>query len=141
MASFYRFHVPEKQKLIKTNSQSHVGWPVPRKDKVLWKTTTKIKVSFTEKKVLYFKDSFTFQSKSCILKKLLYQTESFIYLKESIIAKQKVLLKYYDIKWKYYDTKQVSLIFSKESNKVPNCVPYVSLLALINFCISSMWNL
>ena len=69
---------------------SHVGGPAPREDKALWKTTTKIKVSFTEKKVLYFKDSFTFQSKSCILKKLLYQIESFIYLKESIIAKQKV---------------------------------------------------
>ena len=31
--------------------------------------------------------------------------------------------KYYDIKRKYYDIKQVSLIFSKENNKVPNGVP------------------
>ena len=71
--------------------QSHVVKPAPREDKALWKTTTEIKVSFTEKKVLYFKDSFTFQSKHCILKKLLYQTESFIYLKESVITMQKVL--------------------------------------------------
>ena len=68
-ASFYRFHVLEKQKLIKTDRRSHVGWPAPREGKVLWKTTTKIKVSFTEKKVLYFKESFTFQSKCCMLKK------------------------------------------------------------------------
>ena len=33
---------------------------------------TKIKVSFTEKKVLYFKESFAFQSKYCILKKVLH---------------------------------------------------------------------
>ena len=33
---------------------SHVSWPVPREGKVLWKTTTKIKVSFTEKKVFFF---------------------------------------------------------------------------------------
>ena len=34
--------------------------------------TTKIKVSFTEKKeLLYFKESFTFLSKCCILKKVL----------------------------------------------------------------------
>ena len=32
--------------------------------------------------------------------------------------------KYYGKKWKYYVIKQVSLIFSKESNKVPNNVPY-----------------
>ena len=44
--------------------------------KVFEKTTTKIKVS-TEKKVLYFKESFTFQSKRCtVLKKVLYLTES-----------------------------------------------------------------
>ena len=29
-------------------------------------------VSFSEKKVLYSKESFTFQSKCCILKKVLY---------------------------------------------------------------------
>ena len=34
--------------------------------------TTKIKVSFTETKVLYFKGTITFQSKYCILKKVLY---------------------------------------------------------------------
>ena len=50
---------------------SHVGWPAPRKGKVSGKTTTKIKVSFIEKKVLHFKESFTFQSKCCILKKVL----------------------------------------------------------------------
>ena len=32
------------------------------------KTTTKIKLSFTEKKFLYFKESLKFQSKCCILK-------------------------------------------------------------------------
>ena len=52
---------------------------------------TKIKLSFTEKKLLYFKGFFRFQSKGCILKKVLFQTESFIYLKESIIIKQRVL--------------------------------------------------
>ena len=31
-----------------------------------------MKVSFTEKKVLYFKESFTFQSKCYILQKVLY---------------------------------------------------------------------
>ena len=31
--------------------------------------------------------------------------------------------KYYDKKGKYYDLKQVSLIYSKQSNKVPNNVP------------------
>ena len=51
---------------------SHVGWPAPRKGKVSGKTTTKIKASFIEKKVLHFKESFTFQSKCCILKKVLY---------------------------------------------------------------------
>ena len=29
---------------------SHVSWPVPHEDKVLWKRATKIKVWFTEKK-------------------------------------------------------------------------------------------
>ena len=67
-ASVYRFHVLEKQKLIKTDRPSHVGWPVPCEEK----TTAKIKVSFTEKKVLHFKESFTFQSKCCTLKKVLY---------------------------------------------------------------------
>ena len=51
---------------------SHVGWPAPRKGKVSGKTTTKIKVSFLEKKVQHFKESFTFQSKCCILKKVLH---------------------------------------------------------------------
>ena len=51
-ASTYRFHVIEKQKLIKAERPSHVGWPAPLQEKVLWKTITKIKVSFTEKKVL-----------------------------------------------------------------------------------------
>ena len=71
-ASVYRFHVLEKQILIKTDRPNHVDWPAPLEGKVLWKTTTKIKVSFTEKKVLYFKESFTFQSKCYLLKKVLY---------------------------------------------------------------------
>ena len=37
---------------------SHVDWPAPREGKFLLKTTIKIKVSFTEKKVLYFRESF-----------------------------------------------------------------------------------
>ena len=55
-------------------------------------------------------------------------------LKKSIIIKQKksyffkrksyfFLRKYYDKKPKYYDIKQVSLIFSKQSDKVPNGIP------------------
>ena len=88
-ASFYRFHVLERQKLINIDRPSHVGWPALRKPKILWKTTTEIKVSLTEKKVIYFKDDFTFLSKCCILKKIYYK-ESFIYVKESFIVKQKV---------------------------------------------------
>ena len=51
---------------------SHVDWLALREGKVLWKTTTKIKVSFIEKKVLYFKESFIFQSKCCTLKTVFY---------------------------------------------------------------------
>ena len=67
-ASFYRSHVLGKQKLIKADRTSHVGWPAPREGKVLWKTATKIKESMTENKVLCFKESFAFQNKCCILK-------------------------------------------------------------------------
>ena len=67
-----------------------MGWLALREGKVLQKTKTKIKVSFTETEVLCFKESFTFQSKCCILKKELCEIESFIYLKESIIINQKV---------------------------------------------------
>ena len=60
--------------------------------------------------------------------------ESFTFLKESIKIKQKVLFslkesliflqqKYYEKKWKYYDIRQVNLMFSKESNKVSSDVP------------------
>ena len=77
---FYGFHELEKQKLIKADRSSQVGWPAP--GKLLWKTTTKIKVSFTEKKEFYFKESFTFQNKCCILKKVSYEAESFIFMKE-----------------------------------------------------------
>ena len=70
-ASVYRSYVLQKQNIIKTDRPSHVGWPAPREGKFLWKTTTKIKVSCTEKEVLYFKESFTLQSKCCLLKKVL----------------------------------------------------------------------
>ena len=52
------------------------------------------KVSFTEKKVLYFKENFTFQSKCCIiLNRQFYLSKRKYYnLKESAIIKQKVLL-------------------------------------------------
>ena len=60
-------------------------------------TITKMKVSFTEKKVLYFKESITFQSKYCKLKKVLYQTKSCVYVKESIILN----IKSYFFKRKY----------------------------------------
>ena len=60
--------MPKKQKLIKINKLPdgliHMGWTAPGEGKVLWKTTTNIKVWFTEKKVLYFETSFTFQIKS-----------------------------------------------------------------------------
>ena len=84
-------------------------------------------------------------NKCCILKKQLYLTECFIYLKENIIIKQKVIFllkksyflrrKYYDIKRKCYDIRQVSLIFSKESNKFPNGVPIYLFIYL-----SIYWN-
>ena len=51
----------EKQNLTKTDRPSHMDWQAP--PKVLWKTTTNIKVSFTEmkvyilNKVLHFKVS------------------------------------------------------------------------------------
>ena len=51
-ASVYRFHVLEKQKLIKTDRLSHVGWPTLSKGKVLWKTTTK--------SIFYWEESITF---------------------------------------------------------------------------------
>ena len=60
-------------------------------------TITKMKVSFTEKKVLNFKESITFQSKYCKLKKVLYQTKSCVYVKESIILN----IKSYFFKRKY----------------------------------------
>ena len=44
----------------------HMGCTAPREGKVLWKTTTKIKVS------IYWKESIIFQSKCFILKKVLY---------------------------------------------------------------------
>ena len=89
---FYRFHVLEKQKIIKANSLiDQVTWVDQRHVKVLRKTAIKIKVSITEKKVLYFKEKSTFQSKCCILKKVLYLTESFIYLKENIVIKKEFL--------------------------------------------------
>ena len=89
---FYRFHVLEKQKINKANSQiDQVTWVDQHHVKVLRKTAIKIKVSITEKKVLYFKEKSTFQSKCCILKKVLYLTESFIYLKENIVIKKEFL--------------------------------------------------
>ena len=59
------------------DKSSHMGWPAVC-NQVKVKSCknddySKIKVSFTEKKVLYFKESFIFQSKCCILlKKVLY---------------------------------------------------------------------
>ena len=37
-ASFYKFHVLEKKKLMKTNRLSHVNWLAPREGEILWKT-------------------------------------------------------------------------------------------------------
>ena len=62
------------------------------------------------------------------------EQKSLISLKESIIITEKVLFslkesliffirKYYNKNRKYYDIKQASLIFSKQSNKVSNGVP------------------
>ena len=56
VASFYRFQALEKRKLIKTDRLSK----------------TRIKVLFTAKKVLDFKESFKFQSNGCISKNVLY---------------------------------------------------------------------
>ena len=54
---------------------SHVGWPGLRQRKILWKTATKIKVSFTENnglnKVLHLKVSAAYQ-KSIILSRKFY---------------------------------------------------------------------
>ena len=58
----------EKRKLIKTERPSK----------------TKIKVSFTVKKVLYFKESFKFQSEGCV-----YQRKYYFF--ERIIIEQEVL--------------------------------------------------
>ena len=52
----------------------------------------KVEIKYHLLRRKYFKESFTFQSKCCILKKVLHCTESFIYQKESFIIKQKVLL-------------------------------------------------
>ena len=64
--------VLQKQNFLKTGKPGLVGWPAPPEDKILWKTTTKLKVSFTKKKVLYLKENVTFPSNSCILKNVLY---------------------------------------------------------------------
>ena len=89
---FYRFHVLEKQKINKANSQiDQVTWVDQHHVKVLRKTAIKIKASITEKKVLYFKEKFIFQGKCCILKKVLYLTERFIYLKENFVIKKEFL--------------------------------------------------
>ena len=54
---------------------SHVGWPGLRQGKILWKTATKIKVSFTANnslnKLLHLKVSAVYQ-KSIILSKNFY---------------------------------------------------------------------
>ena len=77
VASFYIFHVLVKKQKLKINQDkqsdrpSNVGWPVPRE------TTIKIKVSFTGKKVLYFKESLTFQSKCCIFKESIVLNRKF----------------------------------------------------------------
>ena len=62
-------------------------------------TLTKVKVLFAEKKVKYFKENITFQSKYCKLKKVLYLTNCFVYLTESIILN----IKFYFFKRKYYN--------------------------------------
>ena len=70
-ASFDRFHGLEKQKFIETDRPSHVGWPAPREVKSYKKWQLKLKYHLLTKKY-YFKESFTFQSKCCILRKVLY---------------------------------------------------------------------
>ena len=61
------------------------------------------------------------QKKSYFFKRKYYNyRESFIFFKRKSYF---FIGKYYDKKRKYYDVKQVSLIFSKQSNKVPNGVP------------------
>ena len=52
--------VLQKQNFLKTGKPGLVSWPAPPEDKILWKTTTKLKVSFTKKKVSYLKENVTF---------------------------------------------------------------------------------
>ena len=98
--------------------------------------------------MLSIKESIILNWKFCLSKrKCYYQTESFMSVKEGIRIKQRSLIslkqsiiitekalfslkesliylwEYYDKKQKYYDITQVSLIFSKQSNKVPNGGP------------------
>ena len=70
LASFYRFHMLENWKLIKTDRPSHVGWQAPGEGKSYEKRQLKLKYHL--KKLLYFKENFTFQSKCCMLQKVLY---------------------------------------------------------------------
>ena len=51
---------------------------------------TKMKILLTEKKILYYKESITFQSKYC--KVVLHKTECFIPLKESLMIKKMFFL-------------------------------------------------
>ena len=104
-ASFSWFQVLEKQKLIKVDRPSK----------------TKIKVSFTAKKVLYLKESFKFQSKGCVSKKVLYYFFKKKYYKGPSI-------KYVRTIWWFSDTPP-SLYAFKRLNDVINSID-------VRFCLA-----
>ena len=62
---------------------------------------------------------------------ILIKQKHLMSFKESTIIKEKVLfsLKDFFIR-KYYDIKQVRVIFRKQSNKVTNGVPYIILVCV-----------
>ena len=78
--------------------------------------------------MFYLKESIIIEQKGLIsLKESIIIKEKVLFsLKESLISLQESIM----IKTKYYDIKQVSVIFSKQSNKVPNGVPYIILVCV-----------
>ena len=78
VACFYKFHMLEKQKLIKTKQPdrpSHVGlW-----SKVLWKTTTKKRKYYILKRVIHFKVTAVYYGKYYIKLKVI-KLDNYIFI-------------------------------------------------------------
>ena len=79
------------------------------------------------RKFYIFKQKLLFSSKKSIIigqkKSYFFKRKYYNYRESFIFFKRKpyfFIRKYYDKKWKYYDIKQLILIFSKQSNKGPN---------------------